>query len=321
MKMKAIHPLWIHLPAIMVILALVIILVLTGPLPEQAPIHFDINGQPDSYGSPLIVLILIMLMMVFFIAISILIDELWARQEKKKTFNWLSLFDDFVLGGIGGTTLGYLGVLSESTPVFEFPWVEVVLVCGSATILAVILEFVRPYRKYKLAVAAENVDGIKSDMDNIIKSGQPLIYWESQNPSYNTALAVLLPLVFIGVAIATSFLAIWVSVLYVILALLSFMMYGGFRTMINQDVLLIKLGVVGIPLLKIKISDVTSVETHNFSPLKDFGGYGIRMNREMKAYFLNGNRGVKLTMADGKKYLIGSDHPERLAAVVNALRK
>jgi hypothetical protein len=320
MKTKIIHPLWIHLPAVMVILALIIITLLSGPMPEQAPIHFDSSGQPDSYGSPLIVVIMILLMMVLFLAISGMIDELWARQEKKKTFNWLSLFDDFIVGGLGGVTIGYLGVLSESTPVFEFPWLEVVLVCGLATAMAAILEVVRPYRKYESAVAAENIDGIQSDIDNIIKSGQPLVYWESQNPIYNSILAVVLPLVFIGVAIATSFLAIWVSVLYVVLALLSFMMYGGFRTIVNQDMLVIKLGVAGIPLLKINMVDITMVDIQSFSPLKDFGGYGIRINREMKAYFLTGNRGVKLTLSDGRKYLIGSDHPERLAAVIDALR-
>ena len=190
MKTKIIHPLWIHLPAVFVILALIITTLLSGPLPGQAPIHFDSSGQPDSYGSPLIVIIMILLMMVLFLAISGMIDELWARQEKKKTFNWLSLFDDFIVGGLGGVTIGYLGVLSESTPVFEFPWVQVVLVCGLATILAVILEVVRPYRKYEFAVIAENIDGIESDIDNIVKSGQPLVYWESQNPIYNSILAV-----------------------------------------------------------------------------------------------------------------------------------
>jgi hypothetical protein len=321
MKTKIIHPLWIHLPAVLVILALIITTLLSGPLPGQAPIHFDSSGQPDSYGSPLIVIIMILLMMVLFLAISGMIDELWARQEKKKTFNWLSLFDDFIVGGLGGVTIGYLGVLSESTPVFEFPWVQVVLVCGLATILAAILEVVRPYRKYEFAVIAENIDGIESDIDNIVKSGQPLVYWESQNPIYNSILAVALPLVFIGVALATSFLAIWVSVLYVFLALLSFMTYGGFRTIVDQDLLVMKLGVIGIPLLRIRMSDITNIETHSFSPLKDFGGYGIRINREMKAYFLTGNMGVKLTLSDGKRYLIGSDHPERLAAVIKALRQ
>ena len=58
---------------------------------------------------------------------------------------------------------------------------------------------------------------------------------------------------------------------------------------------------------------------HEFAPLKDFGGYGIRFNREMKAYYLRGTRGVLLTTTGGKKYLVGSDHPERLLAVLQAM--
>jgi hypothetical protein len=45
----------------------------------------------------------------------------------------------------------------------------------------------------------------------------------------------------------------------------------------------------------------------------------VRFNREMKAYFLRGTRGVKFTMTNGKKYLIGSDHPEQMHAVVSSL--
>jgi hypothetical protein len=80
-----------------------------------------------------------------------------------------------------------------------------------------------------------------------------------------------------------------------------------------------KLGVIDIPLLKLNVVDINIDETHKFSPLKDFGVYGIHFNREMKAYYLSGNRGVKLAMDNGKKYLIGSDHPDRLTAIINAL--
>jgi hypothetical protein len=321
MNKKIIHPLWVHLPAILIIVALVIIVVLSGPLPEQAPTHFDINGQPNSYGSPLFVVIAMMLLMIFFIVLSVFIDELWARQEKKKSFNWLSLFDDVVVGAMGGTMIAYIKVLALPDYVFTFPWFECLLVCGLAVILAVILEWLRPYRKYEFAIVAEDVEGIKSNINEIMKSGQPLVYWESQNPLYNSILATVLPLVFLGVAIAVSFLAIWVAVIYVVLALISFMLYGGFRTIITGDRIVIKMGVIGIPLLKLNMADITAAETHSFSPLKDFGGYGIRLNREMKAYYLSGNQGVKLTMSNGKKYLIGSDHPDRLAIVVNSLIK
>lgn len=67
------------------------------------------------------------------------------------------------------------------------------------------------------------------------------------------------------------------------------------------------------------MDDIATVEVHEFSPLKDFGGYGIRFNREMKAYYLHGTRGVKITVNGGKKYLIGSDRPEQLSTVIRAV--
>ena len=41
----------------------------------------------------------------------------------------------------------------------------------------------------------------------------------------------------------------------------------------------------------------------------------------MKGYFFRGNRGVLIETESGKKYLIGSDHPERLAAVLDVARR
>jgi len=49
-------------------------------------------------------------------------------------------------------------------------------------------------------------------------------------------------------------------------------------------------------------------------------GYGIRFDSEMQAYFLKGDRGVLVSAAGGKRYLLGSDHPEQLAAVIDAAR-
>jgi hypothetical protein len=48
---------------------------------------------------------------------------------------------------------------------------------------------------------------------------------------------------------------------------------------------------------------------------------GIRSNGQMKAYFLRGSTGVKITTLNDKQYLIGSDHPDELNAVLKAVVK
>ena len=45
----------------------------------------------------------------------------------------------------------------------------------------------------------------------------------------------------------------------------------------------------------------------------------MRYSSGMKAYFLGGDRGVTIATSGGKKFLIGSDHPDLLAAVIRAV--
>ena len=111
----------------------------------------------------------------------------------------------------------------------------------------------------------------------------------------------------------------WFSVLVALVGIALTLIYGGFRTLVTREAVTLRMGLLGIRLLRLKTSDIASADLHNFSPLKDFGGYGIRFNKEMKAYFLKGDRGVKITTRAGKKYLVGSDHPERLAAVISTV--
>jgi hypothetical protein len=95
--------------------------------------------------------------------------------------------------------------------------------------------------------------------------------------------------------------------------------YGGLRTVVTAKELSVRLGMTGISIFRIGMDQVTAAEVHEFSPLKDFGGYGIRINSEMQAFYFKGNKGVKLTRSDGKKFLVGSDKAETLATVINAV--
>ncbi|UFJ42296.1 DUF6141 family protein [Brevibacillus humidisoli] len=64
-----------------------------------------------------------------------------------------------------------------------------------------------------------------------------------------------------------------------------------------------------IPLNKIEQMDVCTTR-----PLLKHGGYGLRWSpRNGWAYTMRGKKGVQLTLSDGKKLLIGSQHPQTLA--------
>jgi len=248
------------------------------------------------------------------------LDELWARQEKKKTFNWISLFDELAIGDMCGIQIAYINMLRSSGQVFSFPWLEIALACGLATGLAVLLELIRPYRHYQKVYAVTDTSIIREKIARVIQSGQPLDYRESQNPAYAGVLAVVGPAAMFVAAAFTWPVLTWLSVIFIIIGLGFITTYGGFRISVTRDTVEVKMGILGINLLKLKTAEITAVELHDFSPLHDFRGYGIRLNGEMQAYFLKGDRGVLLSAAGGKKYLLGSDEPEQLAAVINAAR-
>lgn len=67
---------------------------------------------------------------------------------------------------------------------------------------------------------------------------------------------------------------------------------------------------------EIAFEDIRHCEVQTYSPIREFGGWGIRYGRRAKAYNVSGNRGVQLELADGKRFLIGSGRPEELARAI-----
>jgi hypothetical protein len=316
---KIIHPLWVHIPALAALVALIVYTIISLPLPAEAPVHFGTGGLPDRYGSPWEALGISIGLSVFFLLLSAFMDELWARQENSRTFNWLSLLDEIVVGAMTGINIGYLAFLNSGGTRFEFPWQWFALVCGASVLAAVILETMRPFRLYPGQVPAGENTVLKAEVADRIKSNSVFIYWDSQNPFYVSLLSTVLPLGMIITAVLTWSSQLWVSVVILVVGLLLVIPYGGQRNIVTRDALVVRWGIFGIRVLKLETSEISEAEIHDFSPLKDFGGYGIRFNREMRAYYLRGSRGVKITAIDGKKYLIGSDQPENLLSVIDSV--
>jgi hypothetical protein len=68
----------------------------------------------------------------------------------------------------------------------------------------------------------------------------------------------------------------------------------------------------------IPLSEIKSVKVVAYDPVRDYGGYGIRTTRGVKAYIASGNRGVRLNLVNSGAVLIGSERPEDLASVINS---
>ena len=73
-------------------------------------------------------------------------------------------------------------------------------------------------------------------------------------------------------------------------------------------------------LRRVPLDRIRSVETITHDIARDYGGYGIRSTREGKAYVAGGSRGVRVTLDEGEKLVVGSQRPDELAAAVDAAR-
>ena len=70
-------------------------------------------------------------------------------------------------------------------------------------------------------------------------------------------------------------------------------------------------------------SDVEKVYVRQYSPISEYGGWGLRysLSGSGKAYNISGNMGLQLELKTGKKLLIGTKKAEELEAILLQLGK
>ena len=66
------------------------------------------------------------------------------------------------------------------------------------------------------------------------------------------------------------------------------------------------------------LATIVEVEAVTYRPIWEYGGWGIRIGRKGWAYNVSGNRGVQVTLEDGKSFLLGSLQPEKLATAIQS---
>ena len=67
---------------------------------------------------------------------------------------------------------------------------------------------------------------------------------------------------------------------------------------------------------RLPFSAILSAQPVTYRAIEQYGGRGIRRGRNGWAYTVSGDRGVKLTLAGGEQFLLGSQRPDELAAVI-----
>jgi len=71
----------------------------------------------------------------------------------------------------------------------------------------------------------------------------------------------------------------------------------------------------------IKLEDIEKFKALEYSPLKEYGGWGIKYGFKGKAYNVSGNKGVKIFLNNGTNIMFGSQKHSELAKALKQVKK
>ena len=110
----------------------------------------------------------------------------------------------------------------------------------------------------------------------------------------------------------------WVAWILVIVFGLGFPVFAFLVRIVTElRVDTLAVGLAPFRLRRIALRDIREAQAREYSGIREFGGWGVRVGREGKAYTAYGSKGVQLVLSDGSRVLIGTQRPEGL---LNALR-
>ena len=105
------------------------------------------------------------------------------------------------------------------------------------------------------------------------------------------------------------------------LALPSLFCVMNLTTEVHEDGLYIRFFPFHLSFHKIVLEDIKEFQARTYSPIKEYGGWGIRYGRKGKAYNVSGNRGMQLKLTNGKQLLIGSQKLEEFAEALAVMMR
>jgi hypothetical protein len=313
---------WTHLPAVAVWIGFVTwFLSQAAEWPSRVPLQIEWTGTVSGWGSPWLAFGLVAGLGLFFIGLTVLLDELWARQETRKRFNFLSLLDEFVLSFMVGIQSSLLIATRTEPSIYRISWEVILPLVGGVVLLSVLAEWMRPYRASTDRPVVDNhpSEAFRMHLMERVKGGETVVYWDVQNPRYVAWLSIGVPLILWASSALLIRESILPAIINGVIGILLLFFYGGMRTRVNRDGIAIRYGLAGIRVFRCRFDEIAGIRIRSFAPLAEFGGYGIRARRGITAYFLAGGRGIQLNLPNRRSVLIGSSNPERLASAIEVV--
>jgi hypothetical protein len=83
-------------------------------------------------------------------------------------------------------------------------------------------------------------------------------------------------------------------------------------TEVRDDGIYIRFSPFHMTFRRIAFTEVKQCKVRTYNPIREYGGWGIRVRRKGKAYNVSGDRGVQIELLNGDRLLIGSQRAEEL---------
>lgn len=284
-------------------------------LPEKMASHFDWSGQPNGWTTPTATVVLLVAVLMLNWGIDAMARYQCLTLEREiKRFNWFQfLMAPFVL-------------------LISFVWVSLLdfNVFGSPFGFRWQLFLAVTFSVWAFLAATENLRGIAdSDAGPTLPESEltePLpekfCLVDQEAPLWWTVLSLSsgLFLCLTGGALVlakTGILAVGVLLVLVGFILLSFA--GGFRFVVHPKAVEISLA-IGPAFKTIPMDKVLRAQVREFSPLQEFGGWGIRMGlNKTTGYIVSGTSGVFIE-TEGRNYLLATSRAATLVDAIEAVR-
>lgn len=100
------------------------------------------------------------------------------------------------------------------------------------------------------------------------------------------------------------------------------LLFRSFRleTRIKEDGIYVKFFPFHFNYKKYEWTTISKCYITQYSPIREYRGWGIRYGYKRKAYNVSGNMGLQLEFTNGKKLLIGTNKAEELKEALNTMR-
>ncbi len=94
-------------------------------------------------------------------------------------------------------------------------------------------------------------------------------------------------------------------------ALFAWFLAVNLETRVEDDTVSLKFHLLW-PKKTYAFNEIAEAEVRTYRPIVEYGGWGVRWSRRGRAFNVSGNRGVELTLRNGKRVMLGSRQPEEL---------